>query len=418
MTLDPEKCKGCTHCVKRCPTEAIRVRGTKAQIISELCIDCGECIRVCPHHAKRAVFDPYEITKNFTYKIALPAPALYGQIANLDDIDYVLTALRQMGFDDVFEVARGAEIVSDATRRLMHENALTKPAISSACPAVLRLIRVRFPNLCGNLLPLLPPMEIAARMARSQALESTGLPDEEIGVFFVSPCPAKVTDVRIPAGREKSAVSGVLSMAELYPALVSKMNKISVPAPLSRSGIIGVSWAGSGGESSALLGEDYLAADGIENVIKVLEQIEDRRLRRLEFVELNACAGGCVGGVLTVENPYVAKARLQILRKYMPVSRNHLGDPKISETMLKSEPVRALPVMKLSEDLNESMRMMSAIDKLTDELPALDCGSCGAPTCRALAEDIVRGNAMISDCVYKLREQVQNIAKSFKMLEG
>ena len=172
VTLDAEKCKGCTHCVKRCPTEAIRVRGGKAQIITELCVDCGECIRVCPHHAKRAVYDPYESIERFPYKIALPAPALYGQIANLDDIDYVLTALRHMGFDDVFEVARGAEIVSDATRKLMQGDLLPKPVISSACPAVSRLLRVRFPNLCGNILPLLPPMEIAARMARNQAARS------------------------------------------------------------------------------------------------------------------------------------------------------------------------------------------------------------------------------------------------------
>ena len=72
---------------------------------------------------------------------------------------------------------------------------------------------------------------------------------------------------------------------------------------------MGVSWASSGGESAALLKDKYLAADGIENVIKVLEEIEDEKLDRLDFVELNACSGGCVGGSLTAENPYVAKAR-------------------------------------------------------------------------------------------------------------
>jgi len=47
VTLDEEKCKGCTNCIKRCPAEAIRVRNGKARIIDRLCIDCGECIRAC-----------------------------------------------------------------------------------------------------------------------------------------------------------------------------------------------------------------------------------------------------------------------------------------------------------------------------------------------------------------------------------
>lgn len=53
----------------------------------------------------------------------------------------------------------------------------------------------------------------------------------------------------------------------------------------------------------------------------MLEEIEDERIGDLDFIELNACSGGCVGGVLCVENPYVAKARIQRLRKYLPCPR-------------------------------------------------------------------------------------------------
>ena len=154
VTLDKDKCLGCTNCIKRCPTEAIRVREGKAQIISERCIDCGECIRVCPHHAKKARYDHLSVLEGWKYKIAIPAPALFGQFNNLDDIDIVLTGLKQMGFDDVYEVSRGAELVSDATRKLMADGRLPKPVISSACPAVVRLIRVRFPDLCDHVLNL------------------------------------------------------------------------------------------------------------------------------------------------------------------------------------------------------------------------------------------------------------------------
>ena len=93
VTLDVDKCVGCTNCIKRCPTEAIRVREGKAIITPERCIDCGVCIRVCPHHAKKAKFDHLEMLNRFTYNIALPAPSLYGQFRHLDHIDLILTAL-------------------------------------------------------------------------------------------------------------------------------------------------------------------------------------------------------------------------------------------------------------------------------------------------------------------------------------
>ena len=70
VLLDVDKCKGCTYCLKRCPTEAIRIRNGHAVIRAERCIDCGECIRVCPHHAKRANYDLLEDFKDYKWKIA------------------------------------------------------------------------------------------------------------------------------------------------------------------------------------------------------------------------------------------------------------------------------------------------------------------------------------------------------------
>lgn len=417
VTLDKDKCLGCTNCIKRCPTEAIRVREGKAQIISERCIDCGECIRVCPHHAKKARYDHLSVLEGWKYKIAIPAPALFGQFNNLDDIDIVLTGLKQMGFDDVYEVSRGADLVSDATRKLMADGRLPKPVISSACPAVVRLIRVRFPDLCDHVLNLNAPMEVSAMMAKRAASERTGIPIEEIGAFFITPCPAKVTDIKMPIGTEGSWCDGAIAISEVFPLLSHRMDKLETVEPIGQSGLIGVSWAGSGGESAALLNEKYLAADGIENVIRVLEELEDERIRELDFVELNACSGGCVGGVLCVENGYVAKARLQRLRKYLPVSQNHL-DGGVPRDMEWTEPLEFAPVLKLSQNLEEAMQMMEEIDVICEGLPGLDCGSCGAPSCRALAEDVVRGAARTSDCVFVMREQVKNVADTLSSIGG
>ncbi len=416
VSLMVEKCRGCTNCVKRCPTEAIRIRNGHSVIDETKCIDCGECIRICPYKAKKATFDKYEKFKDCKYKIALPAPALYGQFDNLDDLDYVVSGLLKCGFDDVFEVSRAAELVSEYTRNYLKRPDIAKPVISSACPVITRLISTRFPYLTDHLLPIIPPIELAARMAKEEAKRNhPELRDEDICALFISPCPAKVSYVRNPVGIEKSAVDGVLAISEIYFMLVSAMNKIKTPEFPARSGIIGVSWAGSGGEATALFNDKYLSADGIENCIKVLDEIENKSFTELEFIELYACNGGCVGGALTVENPYIAKARLQILRRYLPVSQNHIErtqDPTyVPDTYSWDVPLEASESSALDSDMGAAMKMMADIQSNYEKLPRLDCGACGAPTCMALAEDSVKGNGDIYDCVFFMREKIRELYK-------
>ncbi|MBQ8474866.1 MAG: 4Fe-4S binding protein [Clostridia bacterium] len=405
VSLDASKCKGCTHCLQRCPTEAIRVRGGSADINSEKCIDCGECIRVCPYNAKKATHDSLDAMNNFKYKIALPAPALYGQFDNLDDVDYVIQGLYDLGFDDVFEVAKAAELVSGYTRLYMHKEGIKKPVISSACPVVVRLISMRFPFLCENVMPILPPVEIAGKLAREKALrENPQLKAEDIGCFFISPCPAKVSYVKNSFSGEKSNVDVVLSVSDVYFSLISKMKRIKAPQVSSEAGMIGVGWSIAGGEATSVFNDRYLAADGIENVIKVLDHIENSDFPELEFVELNACHGGCVGGVMTVANPYIAKARIQSLKRYMPVSPNlHIENNEIPDYAEMPE-LEYLPACPLSNDRIEALHMMADIQEIRKDLPDLDCGSCGSPTCAAFAEDIVRGEACADECVVFMRQ--------------
>lgn len=420
--LQVDKCKGCTNCVKRCPTEAIRIQNGHSVIDEERCIDCGECIKHCPYNAKKALSDKLEKYKDFKYKIALPAPALYGQFDNLDDIDYVVSGLLECGFDDVFEVAKAAEIISEYTRNYLRRTDIAKPVISSACPVIARLISKRFPYLCDNLLPIIPPIELAAKMAKKEAKEKhPELNDEDICAIFISPCPAKVSYVRNPIGVEKSTVDGVVSISEIYFLLVNSMKKIVNPEIQSQTGLVGVSWAGSGGEAAALFNDKYLSADGIENCIKVLDEIENENFAGLEFIELNACSGGCVGGALTVENPYIAKARLQILRRYLPVSQNHIErkDPtEIPEGYLWEDPIEYSPVMQLDSDMGEAMKKMADIQAIYEMFPHLDCGACGAPTCRAFAEDVVKNNGDVSDCIFIMREKIRELYKEREKNDG
>lgn len=414
VILDQSKCTGCTTCVRRCPTEAIRIIDKHAVINNERCIDCGECIRMCPNNAKKAVCSKLDSMNKFKYKIALPAPTLYGQFENLDDIDIVLNGLLRIGFDDVFEVSKAAELVSAYTRLYLKTDGVKKPAISSACPAVIRLIELRFPSLAENIIHMLPPIEIAAKLARERAKKNhPELKDEEIGICFISPCPAKASYVKNGFASYKSKVDEVVSISDIYFLLVNAMEHSDGIYSLSESGMIGIGWASSGGESAAIFNDNYLAADGIENVIRVLDQVENGSVPNLSFIELNACTGGCVGGVLTMQDPFVAKARLQSLRRYLPVSQNFLNkeDAYIPEDYIFNDLPEYKPISRLSDNMAKSIRMMADIQALKAKLPGIDCGACGAPTCRAFAEDVVKKKACKDDCPIKRAEACKAVKK-------
>lgn len=419
VTLDEERCRGCTNCIKRCPTEAIRVRKSKARIINERCIDCGECIRICPYHAKKAITDPFKSILSYKYRVAIAAPTLYGQFKSVYTRSHILTALKSLGFNEVYEVARAAEIVSEATRRIIEKGNFPRPLISSACPAVVRLIQVRFPNLIGNILRLESPMEVAAKFIKKELINRNIAQPDDIGVFFITPCAAKVTSVKAPYEKARSAVDGVIAINDIYLKLTNAINSINPDENLEQAGYEGIRWASSGGESLALRNDKYLAVDGIHNVITILEEIEKDRLEDVDFVEALACVGGCLGGPLTVENAYVAKTRLKkhIENAKKNHASKHIQFDKFEEIIWTSD-LKHRPIMKLDEDIAAALKKLERMETISKELPGLDCGACGAPSCRALAEDIVRGNADETYCVFKLRSKVRDLAMQMAELEA
>lgn len=405
VSLEPSKCKGCTTCLKRCPTEAIRIRDGQAVINPDKCIDCGECIKVCPYKAKKASNDQLEGMADFKISVALPAPALYGQFDNLTSVDYVVNGLYKMGFDYVFEVASAAEMVSQYTRMYLSKPGIKKPVISSACPAITRMIGMNFPYLIDQVIPVLPPIEIAAKLAREKVLKDhPELSSDDVGIFFISPCPAKVSYVKNGFAGDKNNIDRVISIRDCYFKLIDAMEQDDYPEKTSNAGMIGLGWATTGGEASAVFNERYLAADGIENCMRVLEQLDNDDFVDLDFIELNACSGGCVGGAMTVANPYIAQARLHSLKRYLPVSPNRPTDKEIPNYAYTDDNVSFDSKVKLSDDRAEAMKMMSDIENITACLPGIDCGSCGAPTCAAFAEDIVRGVTNADECTIIMRE--------------
>ncbi|HAP31950.1 MAG TPA: ferredoxin [Firmicutes bacterium] len=415
VRLDREKCKGCVNCIKKCPTEAIRVRGGKAEINEAKCIDCGECIRICPNQAKIVITDNLEKLREFEYTIALPAPALFSQFKPETEPAAILGALLKLGFNRTFEVAVGAELVTQAIREEISRKREKKPFISSACPAVVRLIQVRFPGLIPHIIPIKAPMELAARMAKEAAARETNLPLSSIGAFFITPCPAKATAAKQPLGDDNSWVDGAFSIHTLYRELHRNIKLITEDARLHLATGSGMGWGRAGGENMAVGSGSLLSVDGIRSVVAVLDELEKSGMGEIDFLEAQACVGGCIGGPLVVQNPFVSRVLIRKMaekygQKPLSIPEGQIAKMIAEEYLTISKNIQPRFVMQLDEDIVRALAKMALLEQTLQALPGLDCGSCGSPNCRALAEDIVGGVAFEADCIFKLRERVGILA--------
>lgn len=405
IALDPSKCVGCTNCLKCCPTEAIRVKSGHSKIVKERCINCGQCIQACPRRARIGVTDELVAINNFKYSIALVDPVLYGQFHEIYTPSQILNSIRNLGFDDFFEITRGADLITEFTRDFIPQ-ATKFPIISSSCPTIVRLIQIRFPSLIDHILPIDSPVEISAHLARRKAMAQFGYAENEIGVFYISPCPARIFSFQKPVGIKKSRISGTLSIKSVFLDISKNMEKPQDVNPDFYPSGKAIGWARSGGLSQSLAIQEFLAVDGIQNVISVLEEIEYHKINDLTFLECHACTNGCVGGSLNIENSFVARNRIRRLAEQYAHIQPPLQNASAEEYRL-TEPLKPIQVTKLDNDISMAIMKMEKIENVLATLPNIDCGACGSPSCRALAEDIVLGFAKEGDCIVILKNKMK-----------
>lgn len=404
ISLHLDKCIGCTNCIKRCPTQAIRVKNEKAKIIKDKCIECGMCISVCPYYAFQGVVRGFKGVSQFPYKIGLVDPIIFSQF-NTDIMpEHILGAIRACGCDDLYEVSRGSDLITAFTRKYLTLQK-KQPIISSSCPAIIRLIQLRFPELIHHILPIDSPVEVSAYLARQEAMKKHRLKEEDIGVFYFTPCPARIASFINPVGTRRSHVSMAVPIKSLYILINQHLKGVTgkTTAHFYPSGK-GIEWARVGGQCKALEIDEYLAVDGIENVIELLEEMEYGKIRNVKFLECQACNNGCIGGSLNVENSYIAKNRIRILgNRYAAFQPGHFSVP--AEKFIFTEPIHPLHATKLDKDLSKAIDKLEMVEETLEGLPGIDCGACGAPSCRAFAEDIVQGYANREECVVLLKKR-------------
>src|SRR6056297_1083830 len=314
VLLKEDKCEGCTNCVKNCPTKAIRVHRGKATIKEDLCIDCAECIRTCQYHAKYAETDDLEKLKNYDYNIALLAPSFYGQFDRKFNPEKIKKAVYKLGFDEVWDVAYAAEAISKKTKQFLSKNKGTY--ISSSCPVIVRLISLLYPELLDNIVPFNSPVDLMADYVDNKVDKNK---INNYSIFFITPCPAKVTAIKNPLGRENSSLTGAISVDKVYPKILdlikNEKDLKDVELKQDYQPYLGISWGQSGGENDILNNEgiiETLSVSGIHNIKKVLEELTRGNIDGIKYLELVACPTGCVGGIFNVNNPFQAKYNIRM----------------------------------------------------------------------------------------------------------
>lgn len=403
-----ELCDGHMRCMRVCPTEAIRVRNGKASVIGELCIDCGECITACRHRAVVPLADSLKVADaSFKCRVAVPSPVLYSQFPSDVGPRQILAALKMVGFDYVFDVARACDWESLATRIFIREHAGRWPLISGFCPAVVRLIQVKYPDLIEHILPMEVPREITARSAKRELSKKLELDEAELEAVYITPCPAKVVSIRQPAEKRTSWLDKAIAISDIYGPLRSAVAAMeqSPDDEIFEEATYGPGWSSLGGMTSLLETDRWLAVSGMSDVTKILDDIENSRLRNIEFVEASACLGGCIGGPLTVENIYVARSRtIRLAERYgHSIARyeRRVAELYREEFFSMERPLAPRPLSPLDPDISRAIAKVKRRDEIYKTLPKIDCGACGSPSCLAFAEDVVKGDVEMCRCIVK-----------------
>jgi iron only hydrogenase large subunit-like protein len=407
IEVGTDKCRGSMNCMRVCPTEAIRIREGKALILEDRCIDCGDCIRVCPERAIRSITGAYEDLSKFKYTIAIPSPSLYAQYGINVTPNHILNGLKGLAFDEAYDIGKACEAYITVLKEYLHSSSENRPLISTLCPAIVRLIQIKFPDFMGNLLSLEAPRGIAGSDKISKAKE-LGIDPKEIGGIYITPCPAKMIAVNQPQCKSDPNLDGAIAISDIYGMLFSSIRKLGEMEDLHVSSGVGVGMAVPGGFITDLEVENAMAVDGVKNVIQVLDDIEHGKITNVRYLELWACPGGCVGGPLAVENPYLAKIKVTKLVQQLGRERM-LSDEEVDrlrEYLSCDVQLPPHPIKPLGRDAVDAIKKIKERESLMESLPRIDCGACGAPTCRAFAEDVIQGRAEILDCVFKLQDKV------------
>ena len=420
--IDRGKCQGCLSCMRVCPTHAIRVKNAKAQYRSDSCIDCGVCLTACSNDAICATTTLVEDLSQFKFKVAVPSPVLFGQFPTGITPAQIVDGLHALGFDEVWDYSVDINLVARAIQQYVDQWTGPTPLISVSCPVVVRLVQVSYPAMVDQLIPVQPAREIAGREAKRRFSARLGLREDQIAAIYITPCQAKTISILQPAEGVLSNLDGALGFREVYNGILAcagqnKRDIVKDPRPpiIRNAGLLRMHV--SEGIGRLVQQHRYLRVTGLANVIQVFNDIEKGKLRNVGFLEAYSCWNGCAGGNLTVANVYVAGTTLRSLVRSLPemdpLTKAEVERRFPMEDFSLKAPIRPRPVRGTADSLKEKVHLRQLAEDVLAILPGLDCGLCGAPTCRELARDVSTRDASKDDCVFLSERRLQDLRRAY-----
>jgi hypothetical protein len=362
---------------------------------------------VCPNHAIAIEQSLFGQLLEFENRVAIIPAVFFSQFSETWSVEQICKAIHDCGFTHLYLAETGVDIL-----RLLgaSEEATELPVISNYCPAVQRLIQVRYPLLLDNLSRKRTPAQIVALFAKAE-LSVTGK-EGNTGIFYITPCAAKIAQIKTEGSEDNSLFAGVINFDTAYNMVRTLLTKNRKRYAQTNGDAINVfpctkeaaTWSLTKGQCNPAYGRT-LAIDEMHNVIEFLELLEENEGNNLDFVELEACAQGCAGGILTVRNRFLASERLRHWAESLPESLSQdqidriLGQQSRLLPHLCQERPKPKETLKLDRDMAKALHKMEKARQILAVLPGIDCGLCGAPTCKALAEDIAKSEASIRQCV-------------------
>lgn len=422
VRFNEDICTGCIDCVRVCPTQSLRIRSKKPVVMPNHCIGCGECIRICPAGAVRASTCKLDRLDKGEISVALVSPVLYSQFPGIMP-EHVLLGLRHMGFNHAVDMSYFLEMFQCATQEYILDNRRMGkspwPLISPICPVVIRLIAYKFPELLSHVLPVMRPVSLMAREVNRKLNRVYKNSSKPVTLYYIVPCPTKMEPSRASFLKQEPYKVKALGFNDLYPELIAQIKAVKkgevhdLPQDIfdysaDKHSLV---WGISGGEIAGINIEQTLAVSGLNETISYLEKIEMGQFKDMEYIEFRTCREGCLGGILTTIDRYLAKRAIHnqvfkgdLKRRVSPGKMINLYGQgwflkkTNTETMKQQFGVKREPL---------SLETLSEIYSLMNLINGKNCAACGSPGCRAFAEDVVRGSASLENCL-ELRARKKN----------
>lgn len=314
--IDKTNCINCGNCAKACQYQAIinrkrpcenacavkAIETSQDQVTSineDKCINCGACISQCPFGAimdKSFILDAIDYiikAKTNDYKVyALIAPSIVDSFEA--NINQLATGLKLLGFDDVYEVATGADMTAFQEAKELDEK---KFLLSSCCPAFVNYVNKNYPELKDYISSTASPMAILGKHLKQL--------DKNCKTVFIGPCTAKKAEKNLDS--VKHYIDVVLTYDELVALFDSKnIDETTLKeTDINNSSYFARLFAKSGGVTNAIKqGLNEINSDMVlkTEICSGIDQCKIALLKKknnllsANFLEGMACNGGCING--------------------------------------------------------------------------------------------------------------------------